>query len=120
MRKDVGRPVSRAKDKGTAVETAVVDYLRTHGHPHAERRTLGGANDRGDIAGIPRTVIEVKAVAATSYGAWLAEAERERINAAEEYGVVIHKPRGLGAQRVGDWHVVMTLETYTRLMEEVD
>jgi len=60
--------VSKSKQKGTAAETAVVRYLRSlnfqhagPAFPNAERRALSGGKDMGDIAGIPDTVIEVKA-----------------------------------------------------------
>lgn len=117
-RRDLGCPVSRARAKGTAAETAVVTYLQTHGFPHAERRALHGANDRGDIAGVPGVAIEVKAVAKPSVGAWLLEAEQERINAGAGLGVVVHKPRGVGVARVAEWHVVMTLAAFTELVRE--
>ena len=51
--------MSRSKAKGTAAETAVVRFLRAVGFTQAERRTLGGTQDRGDIAGVPGVVIEV-------------------------------------------------------------
>lgn len=105
--------MSRARAKGTAAETAVADYLQSYGIP-AERRALAGANDKGDISGIPGWCLEVKAVAATSYGAWLAEAERERRNAGAEWAAVIHKPRGTAAP--GGYHVVMTMQQFTRLL----
>lgn len=110
--------MSRARAKGTAAETAVVAYLRSHGFPLAERRALHGTTDRGDIAGVPGVAVEVKAAVSHSYGAWLAEAAREAVNAAARYGVVVHKPKGLGAVNVGQWHVVMTLDTFCELVRE--
>ena len=44
--------MSASKSKGTAWETAIVRFLKDRGWPNAERRALGGANDRGDIAGV--------------------------------------------------------------------
>lgn len=45
--------MSRSKAKGTAAwESAICRHLATNGFPHAERRTLNGTHDRGDIAGI--------------------------------------------------------------------
>jgi hypothetical protein len=107
--------VNRSKAKGTAAETAVVGYLRQW-FPRAERRALHGAQDRGDIAGVPRAAVEVKAGVKPSFGAWLAEAERERIAAGAMFGAVVHKPRGVGGTRVADWHVVMTLATFAQLL----
>ena len=51
---------SASKQKGSAHERAVVDYLKTHGWKHAERRLAGDKNDRGDIAGVPGIVLECK------------------------------------------------------------
>ena len=59
-----------SKAKGTAWETAVVDYLRANGHPHAERRALSGNTDRGDIAGVPGVVIECKNAKTMALAAW--------------------------------------------------
>ena len=110
--------MSRARSKGTAAESAVVAYLRANGFPHAERRALSGSKDRGDIAGVPDVACEVKAAAAHSYGAWLAEAAAEAGNADARYAVVIHKPKGTGAANVASWRVVMTLETFCDLVRE--
>ena len=52
--------VSRERAKGTAWESALVKWLRANGFPHAERRALHGAHDKGDITGIPGLVIEAK------------------------------------------------------------
>jgi len=74
--------VNRSKQKGTNAETAQVNYLRQRGAPHAERRTQAGAHDKGDIAGLPGVVIESKACKTYDLGGWLAEAHKERDNAA--------------------------------------
>ena len=52
--------MSASKAKGTAWESAIAAYLQGAGWVHAERRTLSGANDRGDVAGLPGVVIEAK------------------------------------------------------------
>jgi hypothetical protein len=52
--------MSKSKQKGTAAETAVVNWLVSKGRKHVERRSLNGVNDRGDIAGVPGVVLEVK------------------------------------------------------------
>lgn len=109
--------MSASKRKGTAAETAVVNYLRTAGFIQAERRTLGGAKDRGDIAGIPGTVIEVKNCARQELGAWIAEAELERDNDRASLGVVWHKRRGKG--NPADWFVTMSGAQFTALLREL-
>ena len=110
--------MSTARRKGTAAETAVVDYLRDNGVPHAERRALNGANDRGDIAGIAGVVLEVKSGARLELPAWMREAEVERMNDNAAYGLLIIKPKGVGTTRIGEWPVVMPLSRALRLLRE--
>jgi hypothetical protein len=107
--------MSAAKQKGTAAETAVVDYLRPQ-FPNVERRALAGVNDRGDVSGIPGVVIEIKNCARQELAAWVDEAETERRNAHATVGAVWHKRRGKG--NPGQWFVTMTGETFTRLIGE--
>ena len=108
--------MTASKAKGTAWESAIVDFLREHGALHAERRALGGTNDRGDIAGIPGVVIEAKCAAKLEFGSWLAEAEAERINDGATYGVVWAKRRGKGSPGAG--YVVLTGDTLVRLLAD--
>jgi len=108
--------VNRPRRKGTSAETAVANYLRTNGMPQAERRALNGSNDKGDIAGVPGWVLEVKASAAHNYGVWLREAEQERVNAAVEHCAVVHKPSGVAD--AARYRVVLTLEQFTALLVE--
>jgi hypothetical protein len=108
--------VSRSKAKGTAAETAVVRFLRTAGFTQAERRTLSGAQDRGDIAGVPGVVIEVKNCARQELPAWVVEAELERDNDRAGLGVVWHKRRGKADP--GDWFVTMSGTQFAALLCE--
>ena len=50
----------RPRDIGTHTESAAVRYLRTAGFPHAERRSLRGTLDAGDITGCIGTAWSVK------------------------------------------------------------
>jgi hypothetical protein len=43
---------NRAKQKGTAFETLVRQYLNDNGFPEAQRTVLKGGGDTGDINGI--------------------------------------------------------------------
>jgi hypothetical protein len=108
--------VSRSKAKGTAAETAVVRFLQAAGFAQAERRTLAGVQDRGDIAGIPGVVIEVKNCARQELPAWVAEAELERDNDRASLGVVWHKLRGKADP--GDWFVTMSGHQFAALLRE--
>lgn len=72
--------MSKSKAKGTKAESDCVKYLRER-WPAAERRALAGTKDRGDIAGIPKTVGEVKAAAQLRIAAWQQETLAEMANA---------------------------------------
>jgi hypothetical protein len=117
--------VSASKDKGTAAETAVVRFLRANGYPHCERRALAGAQDRGDVAGIPGLVVEVKAVARMELAGWLDEASSESVTARNrvdgsialaDVPVVWHKRRG--KRSPGDWYVTMDGWAFLALLKE--
>jgi len=108
--------VSDARRKGTAWESAIVDFLRRHGHPNAERRALGGAKDRGDIAGIPGMVIEAKAAKTILLGPWLDETEQERDNDRASYGALWIKRRGYTCP--GRSFVVMTGDDFVKLLAD--
>jgi hypothetical protein len=108
--------MSRSRAKGTAWESAIVHHLRTHGAPHAERRALNGAKDRGDIAGLPSVVIEAKSAAKVELAQWLDEAEQERANDQAAVGVVWFKRRGKTDPGAG--YVLMTGDTLVRLLAE--
>lgn len=108
--------MSKSRAKGTGWESAIVDYLRTHGVPHAERRALGGAHDRGDIAGIPGVVIEAKCAATITLAAWLDEASVEARNDRAVVGVVWFKRRGKSSP--GQGYVLMDGDTLIRLLTD--
>ncbi len=82
--------MNKSKIKGTQAETAVVNWLVSKGRKHVERRALNGVNDRGDIAGLPAVVIEVKNHKEMKLSAWLKELEVEMANDKAETGVVIN------------------------------
>lgn len=84
--------MSRQRAKGTAFETAVCSVLAPW-FPYCERRALRGANDGGDIAGLP-IPIEVKNTKTIDLAGACTEAE----TAAQRLGVagwaaVIKRPR---------------------------
>lgn len=110
--------MSASRRKGTAAESAIVNYLREHGVPHAERRALSGAKDRGDIAGIPGVVLEVKSGARLELPAWMRETEMERINDNAAHGLLVVKPKGMGESRIGEWPVILPLSAALQLLKE--
>ena len=103
-----------SKRKGTEAERKVVEYLQAQGFTGAERRALAGANDKGDIAGIPDWVIEVKNHATLDLAGWLNELMRERDNAGAYYGAVVAKRRGHGDP--AEWYAVMPFSTLVTLI----
>jgi len=64
-----------SKQKGTAFETAVVNYLRAAGHA-AHRLVLTGSTDSGDIA-VDAWTLEAKNRRAYDFGAAVDEAKAE-------------------------------------------
>lgn len=107
---------SRSKAKGSGAERAVVDHLRANGFPHAERRLAGSAKDRGDIAGVPGVVIEVKNCERTELGAWVDEAVLEQANDGADYGLVWHKRRGHA--EAGRWYATLPAAQLVRLLRQ--
>jgi hypothetical protein len=107
--------VNRSKRKGTAAETAVVEYAKTRGVPFAERRALAGNRDKGDIAGIPGVVLEVKSCQAFDLAGWLKEAQIERENDGAAIGAVIAKKRG--TTDVGQWYALLSAEQLFDLLD---
>ena len=107
--------MSKSKQKGSAFEKQVADYLvRVLGDSRIERRVTCGAKDRGDIAGVMlrgrRCVIECKNRRDTRLAEWVDEAEAERANDDAEFAFVVHKRRGCGEASMGDTYVTCTLE----------
>lgn len=113
--------MNAAKQKGTRFETSIVNWLRDRlGDDRIERRSLVGAKDRGDVAGVrtirgARVVIECKAQARHSLAEWLEEARREAGNDDAPVGVVIFKRRG--TTHPAQQYVLMDTETLARLLE---
>lgn len=106
--------MSASKRKGTKAESDIVAYLQSHGFPYAERRALAGANDRGDVSGVPGVVIEAKDCVRIELAAWLDEANAEKANAAAPIGVVWAKRKGRGSP--ADWYVVMDGATFVEVI----
>lgn len=106
--------MTKSGRKGTAGENTVVDYLNNNGFPKAERRRLAGAKDKGDVAGVPGVVIEVKNEKSTTLSTYVDEASVEAANAGEPVGVAWHKRRG--KTNAGEWYVSMSGEMFMRLL----
>lgn len=109
--------MSRQKQKGTAFESAIVEYLKDKLCDETiERRALNGTCDRGDISGVTfcghRMVLECKNEARMRLADYVREAETEAANDSAFYYAVIHKKHGTGIstlQTVGQQYVTMPL-----------
>lgn len=108
--------MSKAKQKGTAAETAVVKYLKEHGFPYAERRALHGVNDKGDITGCGPVVFEVKDHGTLKLSEWVSELKEEMSNADAETGTVVAKKRG--TMKVEDWYAIMPFSVLVKLLKD--
>lgn len=111
--------MSKAKQKGTLAETAVADFFKQT-FPTVERRALSGTQDKGDIAGVPGSVIEVKNQRTYKIQEWMRETETERINAGATLGILVIKPVGVGVANVNHWWAVVSLETITKLIKDLE
>jgi len=100
---------NRPKDIGTRAETAVVRAARVHGFPGADRLTLTGAKDRGDVSLCPGVIVEVKGgerartASDRQIEAWLVETERERVNAGADVAFLVTQRAGFGPERAALW-----------------
>lgn len=107
--------MNAARQKGTAWTTNIVRYLIERGRIHAELRALHGAQDRGDVAGIPGVVIEAKNEKAYHLAQWLAEATIEARNANAAIGVVWAHRQGVASAAGG--YVIMSGATFVDLLD---
>jgi len=114
---------NRPKNIGTAAETAVVRAARAHGFGLADRLTLTGALDRGDIGLCPGVIVEVKGGQAAKTASdgqiekWLAETERERINAGADVAILVTARAGIGSPNAHRWWAHWRLSNLVWLQE---
>lgn len=108
--------MSKQRAKGTAAETAVVNYLKAHGFPHAERRALHGTADKGDITGCGPVVFEVKNHKQMDLAGWVKELEAEMVNAGVDVGAVVSKKRG--TTDPGEFYAIMPFRILVGLLIE--
>lgn len=110
--------MNKNKRKGTAAESAFVNFMVEHGFVYVERRSLKGKADRGDISGLPGVVIEIKSGSRLAIPEWLKELEVEMVNDGSSEGYLIIKPKGKGKGRVEDWWVVTTVGQWLPTMRK--
>ena len=114
-----------SKRIGTPTETGIARYLQVNGFPHAERRPLSGALDKGDILVCPGVIIEAKSGKAAENASdgqilkWLEETERERQNAFAAIALLVTKRRGVSNNRAGEFWCHMDGGVFADLVYEV-
>jgi Holliday junction resolvase len=99
--------------RGSRFEADVCTFLREHGFPLAERRVMGGARDRGDVAGIPGWVIECKATRELDLAGALTEAKAEAVHASTDNYAAVLKRRN---HPVSSAYVVLPLDRFAELL----
>lgn len=109
--------MSKQRQKGTAAETAVVNYLKDNGFPHATRiGSIHGSNDKGDIGGCGPLVLEIKNHKSFDLAGWLDELEVEMGNAGVDSGAVIAKKRG--TTQVGEWYAILPVSVLVNILKD--
>lgn len=102
------------KAKGTAWETAVVNYLISEGID-ARRVVQTGRADQGDIHAGGAWCIEAKDHKAHDFPGYIRQANSEATNAKLSYGVAVVKKR---RDNVKNAYVVLDLETFARWVRD--
>lgn len=103
------------KNKGSAYERLIVEYLRSEGFT-VERTRAGWSDDRGDIHGIEGFTFECKNHKALALSGWIGELLTECGNAGNDLGAVVHKKRGVAA--AADQYATLPLGMLVRLLRE--
>lgn len=105
-----------SKQKGTAWESLWTAYIREHHNPAAHRNVQMGRLDIGDVSGYYLHASELKAEKTITLSDYIAQANREAINAGEPFGCAVVKRRMKG---VADGYVVRDVATDVRLMNRL-
>jgi predicted phosphatase len=105
-----------AKAKGTAWETATVNFVKEHHNPEAHRNVQMGAKDIGDFDGYYLHASECKNVKTVTLPEFIRQANREAANAGKPYGCVWLKRRQVG---VKDSFVIRDAATDVRVINRL-
>jgi hypothetical protein len=101
--------MSKARQKGTSFETAVVNVLKEEGFTNAER--FLNDTSLGDIRNLP-VVAECKNHKSLALSEWTKQAEVSGTKAGKLWAVIHHRPRKSTRQA----YVTMSLEQWIVLM----
>lgn len=116
---------NRSKQKGTAYETLIKNYLNDKGFKKAHRTALTGGDDAGDIHGIERpdghkTIIQCKNQKKHDFSGWLDATVEQASRAGDAVPALVVKRAGKGEKALGDSYVVMRLSDFVELLQEAD
>lgn len=123
--------MSKAKQIGTAAETAVRNHLLKAGYDPmaAHRNVLKGSDDEGDVwlrESYGLIVFEIKGgkmAKEASYGQvqkWFEEAQLECRNASGKFGFLVTQRAGVGYPRAGEWWAYAKLSDLFYLRTHLD
>ena len=109
------------KNKGDRAEREACIYLTAAtGHIVERRFGAGHDKDKGDLVGIPDTIVQVTDMKNKSDAVLRKprEAEQQRINANAKHAITMVRFNKRPRCAEGDnWRVVMTIEQYARLIK---
>jgi hypothetical protein len=108
--------MSASKQRGTAWESAIRTYLQEHHNPAVHRNVQMGRLDIGDLDGYFLHALEAKAEKTITLPDYIAQANREAINAGQPFGCAVVKRRMKG---VADAYVVRDVATDVRLINRL-
>lgn len=113
--------MSKAKDKGTAFETAAAKHLSEAFSVEVRRNPLMASLDQGDLFGVfvagKHFCIECKNEKEYKLAEWMGELEREMPYADTDVGCVIFKRKGVGLDRFGKQFVLMDVDGLVNLLK---
>jgi hypothetical protein len=104
------------KARGTTWETTWLRYIQEHHNPAAHRNVQMGRLDVGDVAGYYLHASELKAEQTITLPDYIAQANREAVNAGQPFGCAVVKRRNAN---VSAGYVVRDVETDARLINRL-
>lgn len=123
-----------AKQKGTAFETLITNFLLRNGFPRVFRPALTGSGDVGDIngagkstpSGFKHVIFQCKNQKTFKLGQWMVatkdQAERkgnsQPVDAPPAVPILVVKRPGMGANNVGKNYGILELEDLAQLLLE--
>jgi hypothetical protein len=103
-----------SRDKGARGELEVAAVLQAHGFNARRTPNSGGLSWRGDIAGVPGYVIEVKRTERITVPQWLNQAYAAARGG--EIPVVVFRRSRAGTDADGQWHAILSLQALCELL----